>query len=624
MSINFIVFGLWYLFLYKNASHSLSWPDRLVATFVLGMAQIILTEIFLGVVLKSLFPLPLFILNSVISLGLIFLGRVSPKTFGKSWEEIKERLERLFILWRKNKFLVFIFFLFLLQLGWVIFLGLLFPPYGLDSLSYHLPYVARIIQSGVIRDVPWFYPASLHQNLFPKNIELFFLWNMIFLKRDVLANLGQLPFILLGVISLYSIARKLNVERRYALFSPLFLFAPVVIHQASTSYVDAATSSLFIVSLNFLLKIGIGKSIFAGIILAGISTGLLLGAKLSGIMYLPLFIFFFFSLFLYRSHFVQKVKIKYLFAFFFLYLFFILLGGGFTYFKNLFLYHNPFYPLKISFLGHTLFKGFVNPKSIVPPPEVERSFPLLHSFLEHGKFRLSYSQDLVSGGFGPLFFILFLPAIFLSLFTELRKKNYPYLLLALVFILALFLTPANWWTRFIIFFFGFGVLSYILLLSRIKKVTVIYLSFPVIIYNIIVGNGHFFFTPLKIKKTIFLPLKVRTAAYFCPWRSEQADKEMFIWVSEKVKKDEVVVYSSLKNHLLSYPLWNREFSNRVIYIKPTNFKTWLEDLKKNKARFICVRTDSLVDRWYRNNKDYFNLEYDNGDFKVLSLRKVNS
>ena len=67
-------------------------------------------------------------------------------------------------------------------------LGYLFPSYTWDALWYHLPIVGYIMQSGAIQEVPNYSFINQWINMFPKNIELFFLWNIIFLENDVIRD----------------------------------------------------------------------------------------------------------------------------------------------------------------------------------------------------------------------------------------------------------------------------------------------------------------------------------------------------------------------------------------------------------------------------------------------------
>jgi len=310
---NLFLFSSWYILLFKK-KHYLSFADRLIGTFILGLTQIIFTEMLLGVLFKNLFATPLFLFNVSIS-SVVLVMAITPGRYKASSPaklknikspllrnilyEFKDETIGILRIIKKDKIVFWIFNLFFISVCWMGFLGYLFPSYTWDALWYHLPIVGYIMQSGAIQENPTPSTIALFTNIFPKNIELFFVWNTIFLKSDVIIDLSQLLFTIAGVFSIYSIAIKLGLKEKYALYSSfLFFFTPVVILQSTTNYVDIAVSVLFLVAINFLMydnpenfsssKAGLMhlKERKIPILLAGLTTGILLGSKGSG----PLFV----------------------------------------------------------------------------------------------------------------------------------------------------------------------------------------------------------------------------------------------------------------------------------------------------------------------------------------------
>ena len=302
ISVNFFLFYSWYFFLFKKKDY-LSFTERLIGTFILSLTQIIFTEMLLGVVFKKLYAMPLFLLNISISSGVLILAlkqnqRIVPRMQTTLiLQEFKNKIDWFFSVIKGDLVLLCIFGLFLISVCWMIFLGYLFPSYVWDALWYHLPMVGYIIQNGAIQENPTPFLISFINTL-PKNIELFFLWNTIFFKSDIIVDLSQLPFSIAGVLTIYSICIKLRIKREYAIYSSLlFFFTPVVILQSTTNYVDIAVSVLFLIAINFLMYdepknytdnrgfINL-REIKIPILLSGLTTGILLGSKLSG----PLFV----------------------------------------------------------------------------------------------------------------------------------------------------------------------------------------------------------------------------------------------------------------------------------------------------------------------------------------------
>jgi hypothetical protein len=67
---------------------------------------------------------------------------------------------------------------------------------------------------------------------------------------DVAARIGQLPFVLLGAVSLSAIARRCGVRPAHAAYAPLFfLLARPVVEQAVGADVDLICAAMFVASL---------------------------------------------------------------------------------------------------------------------------------------------------------------------------------------------------------------------------------------------------------------------------------------------------------------------------------------------------------------------------------------
>ena len=238
-----------YYLLTKKYSHAYSFIDRLLGAFVLGISQIILTEVALGFALQ-LVSLHLFLLNIVVSTGILIFAGISREELLKQFKEAGKSLADFFNLVFRHKILSIILVLSVVQVCWWAFQAWLFPPYAYDAMVYHLPKVAHILQ---INGIEEFATGSIWVNMPPFNIELLFLWNVIFLGNDILVNGTQIVFALFAVLAIYGIARKVGIGPRNASFAMIFLFVPIVIQQATTSYIDLAVSAMFVIAVNFML-----------------------------------------------------------------------------------------------------------------------------------------------------------------------------------------------------------------------------------------------------------------------------------------------------------------------------------------------------------------------------------
>jgi len=171
-------------------------------------------------------------------------------------------------------------------LAFVVASGFLRSPLTLyDSLSYHLVFPARWLQESVLSIVPTPFsdPAQAYQ---PGNGELFFLWLMMPFHGDLLARIGQLPFLLLAGTALYAIARRSGVAPAHAAYAPLFLFlARPVVEQAVGADVDLVCAAMFLTSL-YLGIAAIDSDRNRDWAMWGVSVGLYLGTKYLAIVYL--------------------------------------------------------------------------------------------------------------------------------------------------------------------------------------------------------------------------------------------------------------------------------------------------------------------------------------------------
>ena len=175
-------------------------------------------------------------------------------------------------------------------LAFIVAAGILESPLTLyDSLSYHLFFPARWIQEHRLSIVPTPFgdPAQAYQ---PANGELFFLWLMLPFHGDLVARIGQLPFLLLTGAALYAIARRIGARPEHAVYAPAFYFlARPVVEQAVGADVDLICSATFVTSL-YLGIVAVDTNERRDWILWGVSLGLYWGSKYLALVYTPVFL----------------------------------------------------------------------------------------------------------------------------------------------------------------------------------------------------------------------------------------------------------------------------------------------------------------------------------------------
>lgn len=666
--LNLSLFSSWYILLFRK-KRLIGFADRVIGAFVLYLAQIIATQMILGVIFSHLFAVPLFLLNMSISLTVLVLALpprrdALPSAAGNNIRsflmsvlmEIKAEASRAAGIIRNDRILLFLSGLFALTLVRIIFTGYLFPPYAWDALWYHLPIAGYIMQDGAIREVSGHSFINQFINIFPKNMELFFIWNIIFLQNDVIVDLSQLPFAITGVLAVYSIALKTGVRERYAVYSSLlFFFTPVIILQSTTNYVDVAVSALFIIAVNFLVDGDSasrspsprGRGPGAGIsgqkeiqtVLAGLAAGILLGSKGSG----PLFVIILSAVVLIRQ--VRNYAVsrggspargraiwKGLSFYAVCFLAPVLLMGAYWYVKNWVLYGNPVYPMEITVFNITLFKGLYSGMVESAPRVVEQLNPVqrpLYVWLENIGY---YLYDSKLGGLGPVWFIIFLPGVLFSAGYALIKKRHDYLALCIIFAAAFLLYPRNWNPRYVIFITGLGALSFGLLMDYFHGRENVLRLFALLLagYVFLTVNSPDI-TPAKVREFIHLPPAGRTVARQAPFVIDLYARQEYgywTWISDNILRGDTLAYTF--EPLFLSPLWNRAFSNRIVYVRSEDYDGWVRGLEHNNATYVLFRRYSQEDKWIAMERQgpspagaggRFRVVYADENYKIARIKR---
>jgi len=206
-----------------------------------------------------------------------------------------------------------------------------------DTLQYHLPIVVSWLKSGDLgaQSAPlWWYPGTE---------ELVVLWGMLPVRSDLFLGLVNWIFIVLACLSIWGIARKLQITPRWAAFAPLlFLNLPALQKQVGTAKNDIAVAALFLAAVNFSFNRTHQNKQLPWTIVVGLALGLLLGTKyyaiyyitISGILYLVLSKWMRTSISAVMK-FIMLVSLT-------------LALGGYWYLRNLWLTGTPLYPMQLA------------------------------------------------------------------------------------------------------------------------------------------------------------------------------------------------------------------------------------------------------------------------------------
>jgi hypothetical protein len=280
--------------------------------------------------------------------------------------------------------------------------ALTLPPVSWDSLYYHLPMVVEWTRTGSLG--PLYHPTGVYHSYFPGTGELYSLWALLPWRGDLLAGLVNLPFLALGGVALYRIAREVGAPPGAARWAPaLYLFTPCVARFAATSYVDPVVNALLFLSVAWLLAFRRTHAWREALLFAA-SLGLAIGTKYSALLLAAPLVA---VALLHLRAAPQPLA---------------LLGaslplpllGAYWYWRNLWLTGHPFYPSDVEILGWKIFEGapkvvgdrvFESGRSILASlPDLLASGDLWHALLGT---RSPYLPDL---GVGPKILPLFILA----------------------------------------------------------------------------------------------------------------------------------------------------------------------------------------------------------------------
>lgn len=160
-----------------------------------------------------------------------------------------------------------------------------------DGPIYHLYFAVRWWKSGSIDLIPTPFGETA-ATYFPANGELTFLWLLTGLGGDLLAKMGQAPFLLLATASSYALARRLGASSSasltaacwFATSSPLLIFS-------FEPNVDTFVTAGYLLCSYFLVQFSTNTADrrvgLSSLILSGLSAGLALGTKPTSVVFIP-------------------------------------------------------------------------------------------------------------------------------------------------------------------------------------------------------------------------------------------------------------------------------------------------------------------------------------------------
>ena len=160
--------------------------EVVIAGVLSASAQMIVTMVALGMFFELLQARAIFLTNAAMCVFLLTMARSLPRDVKILVADIGGWIVTGWRTVKGDAVLSVLAFLLALLFLWLLFLGVVLPPYSWDGLVYHLGTVGYWMQDGRIGDHAVFDGNFI--NCYPLNIELLFFWNTVFLRNDLLVN----------------------------------------------------------------------------------------------------------------------------------------------------------------------------------------------------------------------------------------------------------------------------------------------------------------------------------------------------------------------------------------------------------------------------------------------------
>lgn len=385
--------------------------ESFISLLILSFAQIIASELILGI-LGILTLGNLVVLNLTITTGVLFLLR--KQQYSLNFTGLVDKFLDLF----KSKNVLFIACVILSFVLVKLAINLVNPPFGWDDLNYHFTFPVEWIKHANL-DNPITINDDPAPTYYPINGSLLYLWLIFPLKNVFIADIGQFPFFILSILSVYSLSKKLGLTREYAFYaSGIFFLIPNFFRQLDIAYVDVMVAGLFLASFIFLYSKDSLLTLKKALMFS-LSLGLLIGVKSVALPYSILLAIPFIYLCLRNS--------KSLGAYWLVFILIIVGLGGFIYIRNLMDTGNPLYPLDLRLFNCEIFKGVID-------SQVWRAHFSSKDY--------SLIKDLFHEGLGAQTLVFILPAVILGLpiiWCSRRKELNPVLIYTLVLPLLIYL-----------------------------------------------------------------------------------------------------------------------------------------------------------------------------------------
>ncbi|HEX5470116.1 MAG TPA: phospholipid carrier-dependent glycosyltransferase [Gaiellaceae bacterium] len=506
---------------------------------------------------------------------------------------------------RQDRWVAALAFVTAAELVWRTAVAFVMPPYAGDALWYHLTTVGGWVQNGRVGPSE----LSIWSTVHPQNGELFFAWSAVLLGRDTLVDTVQLPFAVVAGIAVAGLARSCGLSRPPAAAAGLlFILTPIVLSQTTAAYTDVIVIAFVLAAFHFVLRAiralqGEGRaSLEKSLALAGLAGGLAVGTKELALLYVAVLAALVVAA-LAAARFSNRATLGPLLRALVLFVLPLLALGAYHYVETWVRFGSPFYPVRASALGVTLFDGRPLEQFLSTPPhegawwrEIWGQWHADHFFLTRPRFH-AYSYDGRPSGLGPLWSYLGLPAL-LAWAAYLAWRRRLLFLTVLVPVALMFaLQPYRWWSRFTMILAALGAIAVVALVQAVgPRLSPLVKAFVAGL----VGLGLFFPT-LKIDGE-FWATRILSIASSGDRSIGAVALPAYRWVDSVPPGSAIGVDTSARQFggqpfILAYPLFGSAFQHRVYALPSASAEGFRRALAADGITYVTVARGRILDRW---------------------------
>jgi hypothetical protein len=562
-----------YLLVVRRRFSTLS--DAAAAAFLLAVTQIIVTARVLAL-LGRLQLGPLLLVNLLLPAGLLLLLAVR-RQVGASARAIWSRLAGFLRLLAGTPLALFLAAALVAAMAWVLWQAAILPEASYDGLAYHLPIALSRVQFGDMRVIPaW----PMWISSYPEHSELLMAWSALLDGSAVLMDAVQWAFWPAALVTLYALARKLDIAPISAfLGSTLFGFAPVVLLQAQVAYNDLIVAALFLIALNLLIDRRVLSTA-----LAGTALGLLAGIKYAGVVFSIVS-----GVALLLTDPPWKRRNTFWPRLLALALPVLVLGGAW-YVVNWVVFRNPIWPFTVRIGDMAIFRGVFSARALYSDalaPEYRQIPSVLLAPFFWLEPTAAYHYEARYNGLGLLWPALGIPA-FLYLLSAFRRLRGPALTVVLIGLGGAFaLTPYNWLVRYTLSILGLGALGVAWVLHAgtpwVRRLARAVLVLGVV-YAVWTAGPLTMVSPGRLDAAAHLPVGLRA-------HIDKGNSAAYRWLDENSYDGTRVVYG-LGVYFIA-PLWESDLDNQVLYVEQRIPEFWHPEVARLQAQYVFVEKHPL-------------------------------